>query len=472
MADQLTLAQLKAAPLGLACPFSLDVPGGQALTCEQVLRHLPGRRVVFRSHWGGASVLVKLFFRKRDFERERTGLAAIREADIPCPPEVWALKDEAAECFLLATEFLEKAVSLQASYESDPPEIFAGHLRMALALTGRLHESGFMQSDIHLDNFLLQEGVLYMVDGGGIEPLRGPLDNLGLFFAQMTPDYDCLVGEVIDVYGANPPEAASLQSVIARRRERRIQHYLSKTVRNCTQFLVPKIKGAFLVVLRATASDRLLRLMEQPEAAMGQAVFLKRGNTATVVKVPGDNPAGWILKRYNIKDFWHGLSRCFRPSRAWISWRSAHRLELLGIATPLPLAMRENRFGPLRKEAYLLTECIEGDNLQAWLLRQGGSKIPDWLDREVSGLFEKLLMGRVSHGDMKATNLIVSGEKLYVIDLDGVQRHRGQRQFSKYYRKDLQRFMDNWQGNTWQHFEQILQPFAAQVGITLVNKKV
>jgi hypothetical protein len=32
--------------------------------------------------------------------------------------------------------------------------------------------------------------------------------------------------------------------------------------------------------------------------------------------------------------------------------------------------------------------------------------------------------------------------------------------------------MDNWQGNTWQHFEQILQPFAAQVGITLVNKKV
>jgi hypothetical protein len=32
--------------------------------------------------------------------------------------------------------------------------------------------------------------------------------------------------------------------------------------------------------------------------------------------------------------------------------------------------------------------------------------------------------------------------------------------------------MDNWQGKTWQNFEQLLRPFAQRAGITLINKKV
>ncbi|TNE84066.1 MAG: hypothetical protein EP334_00115, partial [Gammaproteobacteria bacterium] len=176
--------------------------------------------------------------------------------------------------------------------------------------------------------------------------------------------------------------------------------------------------------------------------------------------------------RYNIKSFWHGLSRCWRPSRAWISWKSAHRLELLGIATPKPLGMRENRIGPLRREAYLLTEHVEGENLQAWLLRHGGERIPEWLDREICSLFERMWQGAISHGDMKATNLIVCDQSLFVIDLDALAHHRGRSRFLKHYRRDLQRFMDNWQGETWQHFERLLQPLAGRAGITFVNKKV
>jgi len=471
VSKEMTLEQLKLAPMGLAAPFSLDVPGGQALVCETVFRHLPGKRVVFRAHWGGAEVLVKLFFRQRDFLRERAGLAAIREAGIPCPREVWTIKDEGKQVgFLLATEYLDTAASLQDCYIQWGREEFVGLLREAVALTGRLHRSGHMQADIHLDNFLLKNNRLYMIDGGGVAPLQKPFENLGLLFAQMTPDYDDLSAQTLDAYGESALDVRLFQRTIAKMREKRIRHYLAKTTRNCTQFLATRMPRAFVVAVRALASDNVLKLMSEPEAA-GQAVFLKQGNSASVMKVAGDR-IDWVLKRYNIKNFWHGLSRCLRPSRAWISWKSAHRLELLGIATPRPLAMREERVGPLRRQAYLLTECVEGDNLQAWLLKNDRNEIPEWLDRELLKLFDNLWRGRTSHGDMKATNLIVTDGRLEVIDLDAVHYHRCKRGFVRSYRKDLQRFMDNWQGETWQHFEELLRPIASRAGITLVNKKV
>ncbi len=466
----LTLQQLQQAGQGLPAPFQLAVPGHETLVCEEVYRHLPGKRLAFRAHWGGAMVLVKLFFQRKYFDRERAGLKAMTEAGVPCPKEVWSLVDDDGGYFL-ATEFLDAAVSLQACYQGLSPSQLKQLLRDALGLISQLHRTGWMQADIHLDNFLLSRGVLHVIDGGGIEPLRSPLDNLGLFFAQMTPDYDELVPEVIDAYGDKAPPFEDVLSAIIRMREWRIKHYLVKSTRSCSQFEVARSPDAFVTMARSQKSDKLCRLMDEPEVAIGHAQFLKRGNTATVVKVSGDS-GDWVLKRYNIKNFWHGLSRCFRPSRAWISWESAHRLELLGIATPTPLAMRENRAGPFRREAYLVTECAVGDNLQTWLLKQSETQVPEWLNLEVHRLFDILWRSAVSHGDMKATNLIVSGEQLQVIDLDAVRWHRYKASFVKAYSRDLQRFMDNWQGKTWQHFEQLLRPFAQRAGITLINKKV
>ena len=87
-------------------------------------------------------------------------------------------------------------------------------------------------------------------------------------------------------------------------------------------------------------------------------------------------------------------------------------------------------------------------------------------------LFDILWLSRVSHGDMKATNFIVTGETLQVIDLDAVKWHGSNKPFIKAYGGDLQRFMDNWQGNTWLHFEQLLRPLAERADVSLKNKKV
>ena len=465
-----TLKELSDPEVILDGGFQLELTGREKLVCDVVYRHLPGKRLVFGAHWGGAEVLVKLFFQRKYMDRERIGLKAITESGIPCPQEVWSLVDEGGGYFI-ATEFLSDAASLQECYEGLSSQQLKPLLRDAIALIGQLHRAGWMQADIHLDNFLLSQGKLHIIDGGGIESLNGRISNLALFFAQMIPDYDELAPELIDAYGETAPTKEELLPAIIQMREQRIKHYLSKTVRSCTQFCVEKTASAFIATERSRERKQLAQLMMEPEVAFGGAQFLKRGNTATVVKIAGDD-GDWVLKRYNIKSFWHGLSRCFRPSRAWISWQSAHRLELLGIATPKPLAMRENRSGPLRREAYLVTEYAVGDDLKTWLMKWKDSQFPEWLDHQVVRLFDIFWTSSISHGDMKATNFIVVDEQIQIIDLDSVRWHGSEKAFMKAFRQDLQRFMENWQGNNWSHFERLLSPFAKRAGITLVNKKI
>ena len=48
MPELLSLQQLKAMEDPLKTPFELDVPGRERLICEEVFRHLPGKRIAFR----------------------------------------------------------------------------------------------------------------------------------------------------------------------------------------------------------------------------------------------------------------------------------------------------------------------------------------------------------------------------------------------------------------------------------------
>ena len=101
-----------------------------------------------------------------------------------------------------------------------------------------------------------------------------------------------------------------------------------------------------------------LALLKDLDGAIRNGVLIKDGNSATIARVEVDCQQ-WVIKRYNIKNFWHWLKRCWRPSRAAVSWRNAHLLEQLGIETPAPIAMLEQRWGWLRGRAYYVSQCID-----------------------------------------------------------------------------------------------------------------
>jgi tRNA A-37 threonylcarbamoyl transferase component Bud32 len=190
----------------------------------------------------------------------------------------------------------------------------------------------------------------------------------------------------------------------------------------------------------------LADVLADPDRTMGAGAALKRGNTATVASVEVAGRA-LAIKRYNIKNAAHALSRAWRPSRAWHSWREAHRLRFLGIDTPTPRALVEERLGPLRRRAWFVADFHPGRNLLELLAPWVDAEAPPpEVGEALLRLIAKLRQWRISHGDFKATNLLwdeASG-RVVVIDLDAMTQHVGAAAYERAWRRDRARLLANW----------------------------
>jgi hypothetical protein len=150
-----------------------------------------------------------------------------------------------------------------------------------------------------------------------------------------------------------------------------------------------------------------------------------------------------LIKRYNLKSLSHALGRAAggRAGPAH-SWREAHRLQFLGIPTPAPLALIEERLGPLRRRAWLISEFCSGrgsaEPSRGHPRTAGGRGGGD--SRPVRGAAS----ARISHGDLKATNLLWHAGQVLLIDLDTVVQHRSPTAHARAWRRDRARLLRNW----------------------------
>jgi tRNA A-37 threonylcarbamoyl transferase component Bud32 len=232
--------------------------------------------------------------------------------------------------------------------------------------------------------------------------------------------------------------------MINHRQAKRRRKYLKKIYRECLSYVCRRSWHRYIVYSRELQKEDILPLLNDPDKFMVKGRLLKDGNTCTLalVNVGG---LGLVVKRYNIKNVRHALKRCLRPSRAWKSWKNAHRLTLLGIPTPRPMALVENRWGPLRSKAYFITEYIEAITLKnlfcSGIVEEKALK--DVIEQFVDVL-QRFADASMCHGDFKATNFLVAGEQIWVTDLDSMQEHRFSRPFRRAFKKDCKRFMKNW----------------------------
>jgi tRNA A-37 threonylcarbamoyl transferase component Bud32 len=152
-----------------------------------------------------------------------------------------------------------------------------------------------------------------------------------------------------------------------------------------------------------------------------------------------------VVKRYNIKNFWHGVNRALRLTRAAISWANAHRLLMYGIATAAPIALLEKRCGVIRRQAYFLAEYIEAPDAAEFFADASVSDAQkDALARHIAALFHKLYLLGIAHGDFKAGNMKIVTGKPVLIDLDSMREYRSDWQLDRRHVRDLRRFMRNW----------------------------
>lgn len=182
-------------------------------------------------------------------------------------------------------------------------------------------------------------------------------------------------------------------------------------------------------------------LFEAPASVTARGRVLKHDGTTTVTVV-GDPDRCWVVKRYNTKNAWHALRRLFRTSRAVNCWRAASRLRKAGIDTPRPVAaMEERRFGILRGRSWFISEYIDGDTLAQAIGHDTGHPSP--LVAQAADIVLRLRTAGIVHGDLKATNFLVHGDRIYLVDLDATRNPRGRR-LEAGLRKDLARFLRNW----------------------------
>lgn len=435
-------------------PLRIAVPELEFLQCDRALRVLPGRRWTLAGtlERDQQPVVAKLFLAgrhaRRDFERERHGLDALHRRGLAAPDVLYGGHLDEPRGWLLLTAWLPGA-SADTLGEAALPAVLR-----AVALH---HARGVEQRDAHLANFLVRSGVAWTLDGAGIcaagdvLPRRQALRNLALWLAQFPPAVDERLGEWCALYGTTHADAGrpvpreDLQRLVGRARRSREARHIDKALRSCTAFDVRRSVCRLQVLDRRDDAPGMHAWLTTPDAPFEnlQADWLKRGNSASVVRVQIDDRP-WVIKRYNLKGFGHWLRRCWRPSRAWHSWRNAQRLVLWGLPTPRPVALLESRFGWLRGRAFYVSEYVPGEPLGTVLAAASPARRVALVER-LCRLLADLARLNLSHGDLKATNLLVDQEdNLMLLDLDAMRRHRRLGSFRRAFARDLARLRANW----------------------------
>ena len=458
---------------GRTPPLPLTVElAGEPVVVDTWLRTLPGQRYVGRAMWRGQPVLAKLLVggkALRHHAREAQGAAWLAASGL-ATPKLLAQGTQENSAWLLFEFLSAQSLGDLWSAVADEPALSDAQqavLAKALESIAKLHAKGLWQDDLHLDNLLEVDGHIHWIDGGaiGAETIGQPLSreqvlkNLGVFFAQLPVTLEPFIEELLIFYiMENSAHALPLEALlkhIQRARQWRLNDYLKKVGRDCSLFSAKESPFGLKVCARQDQT-RLASVLASPDHFVAVGELCKNGNTATVAKFELDSKP-LVIKRYNIKNLAHWLSRFWRPSRAFHSWVEGHRLMQLGIATAKPLAIIEQRFWGFRAKAWLVNEALEGPSaLSKW---SNADELPD--ETEINALvllFEQLINARISHGDLKGTNLFWDGKRWVLIDLDSMQQHSGFTSFKRAYQKDRDRFLRNWPKNSqlYQHLDQLL----------------
>ena len=455
--NELDVTELIKAGRNLLAPFDLKMQleneDSADLRIREILRLLPGRRIVAKAELKDRRYLVKIFIgprARRYAKREARGVLAIEDAGVSTPFFEWRARLQGGVGEVLAFEYIEDATSLADDWREADWQMRAELMQRVIPILARLHESGVLQDDIHPENFLVKKDRMLTIDGGQVVQLRNlghrrSLNNLAMFFAQFQNQIDNSLPQLLTLYEnargwtANSERLDKLRSYIGKHNARRKKAYIDKAFRDCTRFSCRRSLRQFVVCEREYDTPGMQKIIKNPGEAISRGRFLKMGGSATVAVVSSD-VGSIVIKRYNNKGMLHRLTRMFRRSRASVSWANTLRLEFLGINTLKPVALIEERFGPLRGRAYFISRYLGGDDASALMERPQ-------LDTEVASIvriINDLKAAGVSHGDLKSTNFLLTDEGAAIIDLDSMRDHATSQCHRKAQIRDQERFLRNW----------------------------
>jgi len=433
---------------------------GRQLNGQRLVRSLPGRREVWQAELEGQPVFAKFYLSakraKVHWQRELDGIRAFQQHGILTPELLYSGREQAHNWPVIITAQISEAVGLNDVWQRAETGRKLQLLREMVILLASHHRAGICQMDLHLGNFILSGNNIFSLDGDGVKKFpagqeqTASLDNLALFIAQLFPEWESQIPELYELYLSERgwPQSSDSDDLLQRvrdARQRRWREYHNKLFRECTAFTCHKTTQRFEMVSCDLSGPGLDALLADLDASFpGKEQALKNGNTCTVWETVADG-LKLVIKRYNVKGLLHGIKLSTRPGRAIVSWENAHRLLFYGIATPKPIAVAKIKQGLLKPVAYFLAEKVDGVDALRWFQEESVSMDEKRdMATSIATLFAQLEAQRISHGDLKANNILIAGAKPLLIDLDAMQQHEDEAIFRKSWERDLQRFMRNW----------------------------
>ncbi|MEQ1598769.1 MAG: lipopolysaccharide kinase InaA family protein [Methylotenera sp.] len=429
---------------------------------ETVVRTVPHQREVVRGTWQDAhgkaqKIYAKFFFGARaaqHYARDLSGITDLVAAKIPTPPLLFQGQDASGLAYILIFSEIQNALNAEESWQNLDEKARFNLAKRLVAEIAKHHNAGLLQTDLYLKNFLVDNDKIYTLDGDGIRKFtrlsqQRALKNLSVLLSKFDVlEVEVWLADLLKAYAEDRGwgtlrDAGSIKKMTNTHRQKVASHYADKKVfRQCADVKSYALESSWILVCRAYEN---IDFSGNLDALLTEQNLLKRGNTCTVALAEIDGKKA-VIKRYNIKNFWHGLSRAVRQTRAAASWANAHRLKILGIATVQPIALIENpNFGFLNGKAYFLAEYIDAPDAAEFFSKTHNKKARADAVKNIVILFYKLFLLKISHGDMKATNIKMLDNKPVLIDLDSMQQHRFDAFALTAHVRDLRRFMQNWQ---------------------------
>lgn len=431
--------------------------------CEQIIRSVPKKRLVVFGTWNEQPVVAKIFYdshAKSHSEYELEGVELLVSCGIPTPRVLLSTPIFKKHAYVLVFEQMTEAENLDEFWrnKADTEEWISVLHALTIELATQ-HVLGILQKDLHLKNFLLKGNQIYTLDGGTIDsfgellPKKESLDHLALLFSQLGVGTEELQHALFQTYTqargwiVKRSETQFLYKAVKKCNMKRKKDYQKKIRRNCSAFAKKTRFLSTAMYDREHYSADLLKFLTHPETAFSHPglEILKAGRSATIIKTQMADKT-YVIKRYNMKNIWHWLRRTLRSTRAAESWRLANTLRLFGIATPKPIAFVEKRFLGLRSTSYLIMEYVDGPNLLQYFAHyQANDPRYEKVAERVMTLLKNIAKMQMSHGDLKATNILIENDQPLLIDLDGMKEYKKQSKANRIYKQEMKRFMQNWE---------------------------
>ncbi|MFA5422479.1 MAG: lipopolysaccharide core heptose(II) kinase RfaY [Phycisphaerae bacterium] len=427
--------------------------GRCVLTCTKLLRHVPGKRSVYMAAFEGKDCVLKIYENRRraksHLRKEWSILKSLGESGLNCPAPYFCGRTPKGD-WAIVTEYInnsQTALELYNAAAGTSEKVSILHL--LCEELAKLNHRGILQKDLHLGNFLISGDKVFCLDTVTMEFRSNPLNKtesmrqlaiLGIYIPKDRDEELAKKYAEIRGWKLTAEDIKIIKSYTREHFGREIKRQLKKTLRTSGR-KVRFEKNGFKAVFDRDFCDSLdvQAFIEGIDDLMKTGRVLKSRNTSFLSQVSIDGKQV-VVKRYNHKGLWHSFRQTLQTSRAKRSWLHGHRLIMLGINTPRPLAFIEMRKGLLLWTSYIITEYVPGRNLGEVLLDTNiADEEKKQFRNQICGLMTRMHNKRITHGDFKRTNFILSDKTIYVTDLDAMKVHLPGPVFEHRRRKDITR---------------------------------